>query len=114
MGMSMGSLECCRACAGVPSAVLRPAPAALSKGGCSARLRWDAQVLELMRHLRSPEMGVRCSPCPLRKERCHCPAGLHCCSMGSVPAARLLDRGLSPALFLCFRSKCSRWHWKCS
>lgn len=62
VGISRGSLECCR-CAGVPSAVLHPAPMAPSKGGCSARHRWDAQVLEPVLHLCSPEMGVRGSPC---------------------------------------------------
>lgn len=115
VGMSMDSkLECGRACAGVPSAVLRPAPVALSKGGCSARLRWVVQVLEPVLHLHSPEMGVRCSPCPLCEEGCCCPMGLPRCSLGTVPTAWLPGRGLSPTLFLRFRSKCSRWRWKCS
>ena len=98
-GHEHGLLGCCRVCAGVPSVTLRPALVALSEGGCSARLRWDAQV---------PEPGVRCSPCPLQQQ------GEVSLSRGTDPAARLPGRGLSPAPFLCFRSKCSRWHWKCS
>lgn len=33
---------------------------------------------------------------------------------GDCPCHLAAGQGLSPALFLCFRSKCSRWHWKCS
>lgn len=63
VGISRGSLGCSR-CAGVPSAVLRSAPMAPSKGGCSARHRWDAQVLEPVFHLCSPETGLRGAPYP--------------------------------------------------
>lgn len=71
-------------------------------------------MLEPVLNLCSPESGVRGSPCPCKERRGV--AVLQGCTAAPWGQSPLpgWGQGLSPALFLYFRSKCSRWHWKCS